>query len=186
MRLPDPTTVSARHPRAGDDCIDARLLGLLPWLASRFDLSDGAFRGEGEESRAPAGLLAAQGRAIFQTLGIHSLLPHIVRTKLDRWPAVAAASLGRTAKASPLAHAAHAVLARPAEAFHSALLPYASSDFGYALRSGSGAPGSLAAAYHLLVIVRPLWFAARVRLLPRIPDGDVASLNDRLLTAHAP
>ena len=166
--------------------VDAFRLELLPWLASRFDLSTGAFRGEGDERDAAAGLLTAQGRAILHALGLHPFLPHIVRIKLERWPLLGAAVLAEPARSSPLARAAQAALAGPADGFLVALRPYSSPDFGYGLSPDSDLPGSLAAAYHLLVVARPRWFAARSLPEPAVSDAHVAALNERLLVAPAP
>lgn len=174
------------NPQLARERIDASLLGLLPWLASRFDLSTGVFRGEGDELDAPPGLLTAQGRAILHALGIHPYLPHIVRIKLERWPTLTAAALAEPARQSPLARSAQAALSGSTDGFVAALRPYASPDSGYALISDSNSPGSLAAAYHLLVVVRPRWFAARSLSEPVVSDAHVAALNERLLAATAP
>lgn len=182
--------ITSPNPRAGpqlaQERVDACLLGLLPWLASRFDLSTGVFRGEGAELDAPPGLLAAQGLAIFRTLGVHPFLPHIVRIKLERWPTLTAAVLAEPARQSPLARSAQAALSGSTDGFLAALRPYASPDSGYALVSESNSPGSLAAAYHLLVVVRPRWFAARSLSEPVVSDAHVGALNERLLAATAP
>ncbi len=177
---------TAPPSHATEDSIDPCLLRLLPWLVSRFDLAAGSFRGEGPEHAAAPDLLSAQGRAILEELGIQPLLPHVVRTKLDRWPRIAPSRLGHAAGATPLADAAQGSLAGPAISLQMAIAPYLSSDFGYALFPGAGQPGSLSAAYHLLVVVRPSWFAARARPLPEIPAQAIESLNERLIATHAP
>ena len=51
---------------------------------------------------------------------------------------------------------------------------------------GFTGPGSLAAAYHLLVVVRPSWFAAHGRTVPPVPAEAIGSLNERLIATHAP
>lgn len=170
------------------DCIDESLLPLLPWLASRFNMADGSFRGEGVERDAPPAFLSAQGRASLQALGIYARLPHIVRAKLDQWPPVESARLAGPAENSPLARALRLAPAGRSEAlaFRLALRPYLSSDFGYTLRPEAGAPGLLAAAYHLLVVVRPAWFESRARPLPSVSDQTTLSLMERLLATHAP
>lgn len=173
---------TARH--ATD--IDERLLGLLPWLASRFDLSAGSFRGEGPERDSPPGLLAAQARDGLRALGIYERLPHVVRAKLGQWPELEAARLARPAEDSPLARALRPALGRSPAEFLARLAPHASCDFGYALLPDASSPGLMAAAHHLLVVARPGWFAARARPLPVLPASAVESLTERLLATHAP
>jgi hypothetical protein len=169
-----------------EDPFDTCVLVLLPWLASRFDLSAGAFRGEGDEAAAPAELLTAQGRAIYRALGVEARLPHVIRVKIDRWPAASDTALAAAARHSPLARAARAALSGSAESFLGAIRPFASPDSGYALDPDTGAPGSLAAAHHLLVVVRPHWFVLRATPLPRVSDEVVIAMNERLLAAPAP
>lgn len=193
-KTPPPSKTKPVPPRdqiappsqAPKDSIDPCLLRLLPWLVSRFDLAAGSFRGEGPEHDAAPDLLSAQGRAILEDLGIHPLLPHVVRTKLDRWPRIAPVRLDHAAAASPLAEAARGSLAGSAAVLQATIAPYLSSDFGYTLFPDAGQPGSLSAAYHLLVVVRPSWFAARARPVPKVPPQAIASLNERLMATYAP
>ena len=177
---------SHSHTPVTPDRFDACVLGLLPWLASRFDLSAGAFRGEGVEADSPAELLTAQGRAIFRSLGIEARLPHVIRVKIDRWPAIPDSILAASARSSALARATRATLPGQEESFHAALRSFASPDSGYTLDPDSDAPGSIAAAHHLLVVVRPRWFTLRSTPLPRVSDEAVIAMNERLLAATAP
>jgi hypothetical protein len=157
-------------PAAIDDVL---LLRLVPWLALRHDFADGSFVGRGEEQSISAGFITAQAGAILEALGLREKLPHIVRTKLDSWPGCAVAELAKPASSTPLAVVMRESLSLDAVAFARVLDPFLSSDGGYMLKPGRRQPGLMAAAHHLLVEVRPAWFA--LRDLPVPPVGETAT-----------
>lgn len=184
MRILDHAHFSTRPAPDHATGIDEHLLGLLPWLASRFDLSDGSFRGEGGERDRTPEVLTAQGRACLQALGIHDRLPHVVRAKLDQWPEPPPAL--RAAETGSLARTLRTSVKKNAADFQTALAPYSSPDGGYALKPRDGSPGSMAAAYQLLVVARPAWFAGHELPLPTLSAAVVEAFTERLLATHAP
>lgn len=190
MRPLEPSPAPAARPRAASASaapaadLDALLPGLLPWLASRFDLASGRFRGEGGERDLPADLLTARGRACLRALGLLERLPHVARAKLDleRDPD----RPFRPAEAGPLARSLRHALDKDAPALFAALAAHLSWDGGYTLRPREDGPGSMLAAHYLLVVARPAWFAARGRTPPALSVPLVESFIERLLATHAP
>lgn len=184
MRTPailEKGVVAAGSPATVDDVV----LHLLPWLALRHDFSDGSFAGKGEEQSVPVGFLTAQAGAILEATGLRDRLPHIVRTKLDIWPAFTAAELAGPASGTPLALVAQANLRGDPAALAQALVPFLSSDGGYMLKPGVGRPGLMAAAHHLLVEVRPAWFALRARPAPSLDEAVTRHFLSQLFPAFS-
>lgn len=165
--------------------VDDVLLRLVPWLALRHDFADGSFVGKGEERTVPAEFLTAQAAAILVALGLREKLPHIVRTKLDAWPSCTATELAKPASGTPLARAMRIHLSADPDAFVRALGPFLSSDGGYMLRPGARNPGLVAAAHHLLVEVRPAWFALRNRPVPPIDEATRRHFLSQLFPAFS-
>lgn len=168
----------------GDD-VDEPFRSLLPWLASRFNPCNGSFHGEDTERGAAPGLLAAQGRACFRAIGLYELLPHIVRTKLDLWPELSAAELAKPASGSPLAQGLTPLLGDQPAGLLAILGKHASYDRGYTLWPDSSFAGEMAAAHHLLVVMRPAWVATRARGKIVFSDYTVNSLTERMLANHS-
>lgn len=165
--------------------VDDVLLRLVPWLALRHDFADGSFVGKGEEQAVPAEFLTAQAAAILVALGLREKLPHIVRTKLDAWPSYTATELAKPASGTPLALAMRTRLSAGPAAFVRALGPFLSSDGGYMLRPGARSPGLVAAAHHLLVEVRPAWFALRNLPVPPIDEATSRHFLSQLFPAFS-
>jgi hypothetical protein len=151
--------------------IDDVLLRLMPWLALRHDFADGSFVGKGQEQSVPAEFLTAQAADILAALGLREQLPHIVRAKLDVWPAYPATELAKPASQTPLSLVLNKKLSKNVAVIERELAPFLSSDGGYMLKSGGRGPGMMAAAHHLLVEVRPAWFSLRNRPVPPIDEA---------------
>lgn len=165
--------------------VDGVLLRLVPWLALRHDFADGSFTGRGEERSVPPRFLTAQAAAILVALGLREKLPHIVRTKLDAWPSYAAAELAKPASGTPLALSMRSHLSSDPAVFVRALAPFSSSDGGYLLKPGMHNPGLISAAHHLLVEVRPAWFAVRNLPVPPVDEATSRHFLSQLVPAFS-
>ena len=165
--------------------VDDVLLRLVHWLALRHDFADGSFVGKGVEQSVPAEFLTAQAAAILVALGLREKLPHIVRTKLDAWPSYTAIELARPASGTPLALVMRTKLSADPAAFVRALAPFLSSDGGYMLKPGVRNPGLMAAAHHLLVEVRPAWFAFRNLPVPPVAEATSRHFLSQLVPAFS-
>jgi hypothetical protein len=169
----------------GSAAVDGVFLRLVPWLALRHDFADGSFLGKGDEQLASPAFLTAQARAILEAVGLKEKLPHIVRTKLDAWPPYTLAELAKPSVGTPLAVTTRASLGGEAADLAKALAPFFSSDGGYTLKPQGKRPGLMAAAHHLLVEVRPEWFALRDLPVPSVGDEAARHFLSQLLPSFS-
>lgn len=163
------------------DSIDGALACLVPWLASRYDFTQGCFSGEEGKGGEAVGIVTAQAVAILTRLDLYATLPHVVKVKFAAWPTLPDAQLAAPAKNSALAIATRDARKRTGPDFVRALAPFRTEDGGFSLHRDSPGRGMMAAAYHLLVEARPAWHEARRRPTPLFDQAEAERLAGRFL-----